>query len=463
MQQWLRSLPAGSTVSVAPGACYLVNEGVTLDGAQGLTISGGMWKDTSQPQSGAPASQMNPIFWLVGGSGLTLESLSISGVNPGGYDSSGAFAAGIRSDGVIGLNVNNVVVDDVYGDGIELGPLRAAGDISNVIVNPSENVTITSVSIDGSGRQGMTLASVTDATISSVSLKHIGLDVFDLEADQWDEGALDVIINGCTVGGGNGGLFFANAGVSAGSAHTGNITIENCTMLTPDGGDAVLVETPNLEAHPRGPITFLHDSLQCGSSVYVACVMATDAQISVDGSTVTVPPGTVHEPVYGATESSVLTFESDVVNGYGRQGTSDGTSSVAISGGSWTPYGAARPLPSPGSGSSPGSGTSPGGSITPSPASTTTSTTAPARHSPTSNGPGVGSHQEAASALASDVSPPAAVGSLGRPILQGHLLAVGVSAVALGLGLLVARRRRLRRELAPFAQRTVEELLAPRR
>lgn len=458
MQAWLRSLPPGTTVSVAPTACYLVNEGLTLDGAQGLTISGGTWQETSQPQNGAPAAQMNPVFWLVGGSGLTLENLTISGSSSGGYDPSGAFAAGIRSDGVIGLDISNVSIDNVYGDGIELGPLRAAGDISNVIVNPSENVTITNVSIDGAGRQGITLASVTNATISSVSLKHIGIDVFDLEADQWDEGALDVTINGCTVGGGNGGLFFANAGVSAGSDHTGNITVENCTMLTPDGGDAVLVETPDLEAHPRGPITFLDDSLQCGSSVYVACVMATDARIAVEGSTVTVPPGTIHEPVYGATESSVLTFQSDVVNGYGRQGTTDTTSSVTISGGSWTPYAAPRPLPSP------SSGRPLDASTTTRPAPPTTTTTTPHR-SATSSDHGTGGRQGPAFVLSSDVSPPAAVGSLGRPILQGHPFVVGVSAVVLGLGLLVARRRRLRRELLLIAPRghSVEELLAARR
>ena len=277
MEHWLHSLPPGATVGVAPSACYLVNQGLRLDNAQDLTISGGTWKNASSPVPGASANQMSAVFWLVGGNDLTLQNLTIIGVNPGGYDPAGAFAAGIRSDGVIGLTIANVAVDSVYGDGIELAPLRAAGDISNVIINPSENVSITSVSINGAGRQGITLASVNGATISSVTLKHIGINVFDVESDQWGEGALNVTINGCTDGGGNGGLFFANAGLSAGSFYTGNITVENCTMVAPDAGDAVLVQSPQLEPHPRGLISFVNDTFQCGSSVYVACIMATDA------------------------------------------------------------------------------------------------------------------------------------------------------------------------------------------
>jgi hypothetical protein len=347
LQEWLQSLPVDTTVSVAPSACYLVDEGLTLNGAQGLTISGGTWKDARTPVVGSSPTEMTPVFWLVGGSGVTLENLTITGVNPGGYVASGAFAAGIRSDGVIGLNVNNVAVDDVYGDGVELAPLRAAGDISNVIVNPSENVSITKVSIVGAGRQGITLASVTGATISSVSLKHIGLTVFDFEADQWNEGALNVTINGCTVGGGNGGLFFANAGLSGGASHTGNIMVENCTMETADAGDAVLEQTPQLEPRPRGPITFVNDSLQCGSSIYVACVMATDANMAIDNSTLVMPQGTVHEDVYRAAEGSVLGFSTDAVSGYGQQGTADSSSSVTIAGGTWIPYGAGLPSSSP--------------------------------------------------------------------------------------------------------------------
>lgn len=449
MQHWLRSLPSGTSVGVAPGACYLVNEGLVLDNAQDLTVSGGTWKDDSSPAPGASANDMAAVFWLVGGSGLTLQNLTIDGANPGGYNPAGAFAAGIRSDGVIGLTIADVAVDNVYGDGIELAPLRGSNDMSNVIVNPSENVSIANASINGAGRQGITLASVDGASISSVSLKHIGINVFDVESDQWGEGAMNVTINGCTDGGGDGGLFFANAGMSAGAYYTGNITVENCTMAAPDSGDAVLVQSPQLEPHPRGLISFVNDTFQCGSSDYVACVMATDARVAVDSSRLAMPAGTVHEAVYRASEESGLTFASDTVSGYGQLGSADATSSVSIAGGSWTPFTVARPASSPHPTASPAGHTS---LPVPTPAPVPTSVPTPASESsltPTTmlrqagglSSTGMAGAQVSTPALLQS-APSAGVVSVGGVSLRWRAALAGISTLFVGFALLVARRRR---------------------
>lgn len=339
MQRWMNSLPAGTTVTVLPGRCYLVNEGLRITGAQSLTISGGTWQDATTPAPGASPTAMTPVFWLVGGSGITLQNLTIIGTNPGAYRPSGAFAAGVRSDGVIGLSMSNLTINNVFGDGVELAPLRAANDLSNVIVNPTRNASLNHLAITGAGRQGITLASVTNATISAVVLNHIGINAFDVEADQWDEGATNVTINGCVVGGDLGGLFFANGGAGAGGYYTGNITVANCTMTGPLAGDVILVQPPALQPKPRGPFTFVNDILYCGSSVYVSCVQATDARISVTGSKLIMQPGTIHEPVYHAAVSSNVAFGEDAVTGYGLPGWTDPTSTVTVSGGSWTPFG----------------------------------------------------------------------------------------------------------------------------
>lgn len=476
MQHWLRSLAAGTTVSVPAGACYLVDEGLTLTGAQGLTISGGTWKDATSPAPGASPTQMSAVFWLVGGSGITLENLTIAGANPGGYVPAGAFAAGIRSDGVVGLTVGNVTVDDVYGDGVELAPLRGSGDTSNVIVNPSENVSLSNLSIDGAGRQGITLASVDGATIDSVRLGRVGLNVFDVEADQWGEGALHVTINGCTDSGGDGGLFFANAGLSDGAAYTGDITVENCTMLAPDAGDAVLVQAPQLVPHPRGPITFVNDALRCGASVYVACVMATDARVSINGSTLSVPGGTVHESIYRATEESALTFGGDTVNGYGQAGSADATSSVSISGGVWAPWGTpVGPVPVSPDAPQAAPGASNGGADAGMPASTANRTAAqtpgPSGGHPSTAGRAAGASVGATgaggrAALASDAAPLAATapGHTSGLMELTPVLALlgGLGAVVLGLSYLFARRRRSSASASttrPSRPLSVEELL----
>ncbi len=338
MQAWLQNLPADTTVVAPPGACYLINEGIRPVGSVGLTISGGTWEDATTPQPGASPKDENAEIWLVGGSHITLENMKITGVNPGGYDASGAFMEGIRSDGVRGLDVANVKIKNVYGDGIELAPLRGANDLSGQILNPTKHATISNVDIDGSGRQGITLASVDHALISSVQLDHVGLNVFDVEADQGNEGAANVTIDGCTAGYGNRGTFFANGGAGGGGEQTRNITVENCTMAASQAGDAVLIQSPADATAPRGPFTFADDTLRCGTSVYVACVQVTGADVSVNGSTVVCPPATIHESVYNAFQSSTVSFGGDYVTGYGRPGSTSTNSSVTVSGGDWQPY-----------------------------------------------------------------------------------------------------------------------------
>ncbi len=361
MQHWLNNLPAGTVVRAPAGACYLVNEGLRLVGLHDITIIGGTWEDQTVPVANASPDDMHPLFWFVGGSGITVQNLFISGVNPGGYDTPGAFAAGIRSDGVNGFSATDVFVDHVYGDGVELTPLRGANDDSGKILRPSENVALHNVWIDGAGRQGVTLASVNGAALSGLVFIDIGFDVFDVEADQGNEGAQNVTIDGCRVRGTTGALFFANAGLGSGSPWTSNIQVEHCTMAAPLAGDAILIANAQSTGAQRGPITFSDDVLRCGSSVYVSCMEVSNGNLNVSNTFVHVPPGTVHEPIYHATHGSTVTLDNDVVTGYGTPGTADGSSSVTVQGGSWT----ASPGASP---------TSPPGSTTTTAATTTTTT-----------------------------------------------------------------------------------------
>lgn len=451
IQAWLDSLPAGTTAVAPAGSCYLVQGGLVLDAAQQLTISGGIWHDATTPAPGASPKGMNPIFWLVGGSDITLENMTISGVNPAGYDPPGAFEAGIRSDGVIGLTISNVVINDVYGDGVELGPLRAANDLSDVILNPTENAAISNVQVSGAGRQGITLSSVENATITSVALNHIGLDAFDVEADQWDEGALNVTINGCYVGW-DAGMFFANAGVGAGGAWTGNITVENCTMAAPLGGWAILVQGPPDGRNPRGPFEFVNDTLYCGHSASVPCVQATYGHVSISNSTLTVPGGTIHETVYGAAADAALSLNGDTVTGYGSTGTADGTSSVSVSGGSWVRYRAAPGFQAP---DSPSPGTPP----SPPPADSSPSRAhAP---SPVGHEDKTGSASGSASDSLREASDPFATAALvtsGSPRMSVLQFSAGVVA---GLVLVIAlMRRRARAARRPSANVSTLALLS---
>src|ERR1700722_47392 len=122
MQHWLNSLPPNTTVVAPAGACYLIDTGISVRAAQGLTIAGGTWNDQTAPEPGASPTGMQAALWFKGGSNITLENLTVTGSSPGGYVPAGAFGGGIRSDGVIGFKVSDVNVDNVWGDGLELAP-----------------------------------------------------------------------------------------------------------------------------------------------------------------------------------------------------------------------------------------------------------------------------------------------------------------------------------------------------
>lgn len=335
LAHWIDQLPADTTVVAPAGACYLVDEGLRLVDPQGLTVTGGVWRDDAD-LAAAPGAD-DPVFWLVGGSDVTLSDLTVEGADPGGYHPDGAFAAGVRSDGVVGLTVSGVDVDDVYGDGIELNALRGDGDRDGTIVNPTEQADISDVDIAGAGRQGISFVGVDVAQVDDVQISDTGLDTFDVEADQWDEGAEDVTIDGCTSSG-SGGIFFANEGNGGGGQWTGNITVEDCIMDTVQAGDPVYIRTPLWASTPRGPFVFSDDTVLCGHSVSVSCLEVGGADVSVTDSALQFPGGTIHEAVYDVTDASTLDLAGDTVGGYGSLGTVGPRSTVDATGVVWAPF-----------------------------------------------------------------------------------------------------------------------------
>lgn len=336
MQTWLSSVGAGRTVVFPPGSCYRVDEGIELDDPQGLTLYGGTFRDESQTPATASSPKGTPVLTVVGGSGLTLEAMHMSGANSGGYHARLAFAGGIELEGTSNATIRSVTIADTFGDGITLAPLRGgARHDSGRIVAPVSAVTIRDATIDGVGRQGVTFASVEGAQLTDLVIRDPGLDTFDVEADQGNEGSADVTINGCSATGG--ALFFANGGAGNGRA-TKDFTIEHCTMTKPEGGSAVLVSRPGSGQTLRGPFNFVSDTLWCGTSAYVACVQLSGASVSLSAVTLRFPPGTTHEPVYHLTGGSQATFTDDVVTGYGRDGSVEQGSAVHVSSGSWSAY-----------------------------------------------------------------------------------------------------------------------------
>jgi len=335
LRQWFKALPPGAVVYDAPGTCYLISEGLNFYKPKGLTIDGG----TFEEQGWGVLSRI--AFNVIGGTNVTFENLQILGpAIKHVYNREVEFQGGIELQGTLNAVISHVAIFDMRGDGITLVPLRAfqVGNLGGggEMIRPVENLTISSVLINGTGRMGISLAAVNGATITNVDIRNVATDDFDFEADQSTEGAENVTIDGCTVGGG-GALFVSNQGNGAGK-YTGNILVENCTMLNRQAGTAILVEDIPNSGTPRGPFTFTDDNIWCGNSAFVSCLLVTRGDIVMNNSTLKfewTPP----EPVYRVITGSTVVFNNVDASNFSERGEIQHGSTVTINGGSWKPSG----------------------------------------------------------------------------------------------------------------------------
>jgi hypothetical protein len=334
LKHWLNKLPANSTVVVGPQACYRVDKGLRLRDPHGLTIYGGTFTSDATAPGPQKHAEGVPVFTLAGGSNVSFESMKIDGQNPGGYHPKLAFAGGIEAQGTDGLTIKGVTITKTFGDGITLDPLRGGSDHkSGTILGPTMNVVVDGATITGVGRQGVTFASVSGAQISNLVVEDAALTTFDFEADQGNEGSVNVVIDGCTSSGG--GLFFANGGGGSAS-YTHDLTVAHCAMAKPTKGYAVLsINHGKSRKKQRGPIYFVADTIYCGASASVACVELSGAKVTVEDSVLHFPRGTLHEAAYHLVKRSTGTFSNDLIEGYGKRGHVSKNSAVQVTGGHW--------------------------------------------------------------------------------------------------------------------------------
>ena len=331
---WLNGLPAGSDWTPPASACFRIDHGEKLQFPADLTIDGGTFEDlnTKAPaHSGHGTQAGQPAFEILGGADVTLENLRIVGAHKGwSYRPSLAFQAGIQLDGTEDATIANDSITKTFGDGINLEPLRGGSDYrSGGIVNPVENLVVSNVTIKQAGRQGITPASVDGATFTDVNITGVAFNAWDFESDQRNEGAKNVLIDGCV---------FSGINISMQGPAIGPITMRNCTMPKTNHGDAVRIE--NTGGKPfHGPIVLADDVLRCAASVYVSCIQLGGASdVTVQDSTVTIGfhRDTIHEAAYTANKGTHVTFTDDVVSGFGHIGATHDGSTATVTGGAWT-------------------------------------------------------------------------------------------------------------------------------
>ena len=191
LNNWLATVPDGSTIEFTPSACYRLDQTWFIRDRQHLVIrgNGATFKriTPTPPALLYPRRDGNPNFLVQGGSGLTLHDFRIEGLNtvnqgdPWELDSSGfgsgygnhPFESGIILSGTSQIQLYNVQIDAVFGDGITVGGEHAP--------TCTHDVSIRSVNIDRNGRQGIAVACANGVIIDRVKIFHSHATGIDLE------------------------------------------------------------------------------------------------------------------------------------------------------------------------------------------------------------------------------------------------------------------------------------------
>jgi hypothetical protein len=316
LRSWLgaemSSHPWGFTWN-ATGQSWEVDQGIALNGANGLTINGGTFHSDERTAPKGPngnwLGEGHPIFLFNAGNRVTLQNVTITGSHlKGGFGSTIAGHmfnnAAIRLDGTQHFTLTNAVLADVFGDGVNFEPLRQTFGQSAILAVPSARLT--NVSVTDAGRTGLAPVSVNGLTVHELRLSDNGLNAIDMEADQSGEGARHVFIDGAVMG----GISIASSGRA-----TGPITIEHWTM--PHTNSGVAVNVGNKAGSPdAGPISFIDDSLRCGASGDAGCFQIQSGnQLVVRNSTITIgyPHYGNHENIYRAFGLSRVSFVNDTM------------------------------------------------------------------------------------------------------------------------------------------------------
>ena len=297
----LRSLATSTQVNFATDGCYEVNGGLKFTQADPtLSIDGNpsstsgedayLYDACTPPERTAFPCQysdqvgnpgLGPILTLTypfpGTSDpSTVEHLQLYGSSGGIYDSTGAAASGILLLGTNLTVINDVTVEDVWGDCLTLQPDAAhySYRVTNLIV---EN-------FDGQqcGRQGISPISVDQATFCGTTIGQTG------EPSSWDfendttganQGAEYVTITGlpCDWGGvtSQGCSFKGSFNVSTNPAQSGPVLVQDCVQpslsFTAEGGLKIASESSTSSTVPNGAWTFVQDQFKCFASIYGPC------------------------------------------------------------------------------------------------------------------------------------------------------------------------------------------------
>jgi hypothetical protein len=188
---YIASVPNGSTVSFAAGACYRIEGTLELDNRSGLDLegNGATFKSLNAP------SDQRAMWRIVDSTDMTLDKMVIQG----SYANGGTFAAGLQHAHAV----------DVRGSSVDLGSLTMSNVAGDCVYfglgwtsTPSRSTgTLHDSSCQRTGRNAVAVAAGDNILVQRVTTGTIGYDVFDVEPNSGAGfGANNVRFDGNSIG-----------------------------------------------------------------------------------------------------------------------------------------------------------------------------------------------------------------------------------------------------------------------
>jgi hypothetical protein len=287
---YLAALPDGAVFSSPSGACYQVDEGITI--THPLVITGGTFKDLTDSGTGKHLNY-HPIIEVREGDNVTLENLTVEGEHTTkGFAGGKVGEAGIKVFSSSDVTITNVLAEDTFGDGLELvADFGRKWSLGGPVKTPDSDITVNGFTSYLSGRTGITPAEVVDSTFTNIWLYANATRSIDFESDVPLQGAGNDSFNNVV----------ASHGINMIEHLSGPITFDH-TIMT---GRFALQESTG------EPVAFSNGSFTCERMAPGACVTVKVGELDLSNTPLYYLSGTskISEPGYATGPGGLIVGE----------------------------------------------------------------------------------------------------------------------------------------------------------
>jgi hypothetical protein len=215
LQSWLGSVADGSTIVFRAGGTYRMDTGLqVVPRRHDITFEG----HGATLKSNGGATNASSLF-IVSGTNIKIRNFNLVGNSPtpGRYRPGKEYAYGVQTYGAHNVEIANVTIRAVYGDGLMIGGW-------------SDSVWFHDSKVVSAGRNGVAILAGRNITVERVAFVKSGWATFDIEPWETSGGADNVRFLNNTAGTWNGqwGFFFGACGVDG--SVVSNVTVSGNTI-----------------------------------------------------------------------------------------------------------------------------------------------------------------------------------------------------------------------------------------